>query len=41
MTRDPVDELLALADEISDEDLTDTDVTAWRERIADRIGRDQ
>ena len=37
MTGDPIVELRALAAEISDEDLTDTDMVAWRERIADRL----
>lgn len=36
---DPVAGLRALAAEILHEDLTDSDVMAWRERVADRLDR--
>lgn len=39
MNRDPITKLRSLAAEIGEEDLTGTDVTAWRERIADRLDR--
>lgn len=39
LVADPVAALRDLAAEISDEDLTDSDVTAWRERVADKLDR--